>query len=478
MGEYREYLRIPGVKPLLFASTFGRLSYAMVSLAIFFQVQTITGSVGTAGLAVGLSSGLGAMTAGPRGLIVDRFAQTRPLFAFVPAYAVSCLLLAFVAQDALSAVLLSGLIGLTAPPINISIRPLWLDIVGPGPRAHGLQRGHGVPQPRDAARSRHRDAGRAERRRRSWASPIVGVSMLVGGLLLAFNSHSRAWVPEEREHGEAGLLRSPAIRFLAVEGALMGLSAGFITIGIPALATLSGEEGMAGPVMSAMGVGAIIGTLWAGAKAKDIAPANGLRASTLLFAIALLPLAFVPIGPVDDGRGAGRLGVHRPGERVLPRGHRHRPAARHGRGRPGHPVDDRGRRHGHRQRGRRASIAESVSPHLTLALGSLFAIASPILFTIGMRGVLKPATQVTADGGPRRRDNLTALRARKRLHRPPAVPIDWRHGCHRRDHRPRNPRLPWQSHGRSGGHARRRHRGPRGRAVRCLHRRVRGLGAT
>ena len=160
------------------------------------------------------------------------------------------------------------------------------------------------------------------------AIAAVGLSMLVGGLLLAFNSHSRAWVPEEREHGETGLLRSPAIRFLAVEGALMGLSAGFITIGIPALATLSGEEGMAGPVMSAMGVGAIIGTLWAGAKAKEIAPANGLRA-------AIAPVRDRPAAAglradraVDDARRAGRLGVHRPGERVLPRGRSTCPAAR------------------------------------------------------------------------------------------------------------------------------------------------------
>ena len=52
-------------------------------------------------------------------------------------------------------------------------------------------------------------------------------------------------------------------------------------------------------------------------------------------------------------------------------------------------------------------VAESVGPHLTLALGSLFALASPILFTIGMRGVLKPATPVTADAGPRRAPHLT-----------------------------------------------------------------------
>lgn len=395
MGEYREYLRIPGVRPLLLASTFGRLSYAMVSLAIFFQVQSITGSVGTAGLAVGLSSGLGAMTAGPRGLIVDRFAQTRPLFAFVPAYAVSCLLLAFMARDPLSAVLLSGLIGLTAPPINISIRPLWLDIVG----QDRVRMAYSVDT---AYHSLIMLLGPvlatlvALNVSTTLAVAAVGASMLLGGLLLAVNAHSRAWVPEAREHGEKGLMRSPAIRFLAVEGALMGLSAGFITIGIPALATVSGEQGLAGPVMAAMGVGAIIGTLWAGAKAKDIAPANGLRAATLLFALALLPLAFVPIGPWMMAVvlvawafiGPANVFYLEVIDVVRPRG---TAVAALG---TLWMIEGAGMAVGNALGG---VIAESVNPHLTLALGSLFAIASPILFTIGMRGVLKPATRATAE---------------------------------------------------------------------------------
>ena len=395
MREYREFLRIPGVGGLLFASTFGRLAYSMVSLAIFFQVQAITGSVGAAGLAVGLSAGLGAMTAGPRGLIVDRFGQTRPLLAFVPAYAISCLLLAFVAGDPVSAIVLSGLIGLTAPPINISIRPLWLDIVGQervrmaysldgayhnllqllGPVAATLIALHWSPQ---------------------LAIAMVGLSMLIGGVLLGVNPHSRAWIPEEREHGEHGLMRSPAMRLLAVEGAMMGLAVGFITIGIPALATLSGEEGMAGPAMSAMGVGAVIGSLWAGAKAKDIAPANGLRAASVLFAVALLPLAFVPMGPALIAVvlvawlfiGPANVFYLEVIDVVRPRG---TAVAALG---SLWMIEGLGMALGNAVGG---SLAESVSPHLTLALGSLFAIASPIIFTIGIRGVLKPATRVTGE---------------------------------------------------------------------------------
>lgn len=394
MDEYREFLRIPGVKPLLFASTFGRLAYSMVSLAVFFQVQSITNSVGTAGLAVGLTSGFGALTAGPRGHLVDRFGQTRPLFAFVPAYAISCLLLAFFAGGPVTAVLLSALIGLTAPPINISIRPLWQDIVGAervrmaysvDTSYHNLIMLLGPVFATLLALNVSPSSGIA----------VAGVSMLIGGLLLAFNAHSRAWIPEEREHGERGLLKSPAIRLLALEGALMGLSAGFITIGIPSLATLSGEQDLAGPVMSAMGVGAIIGTLWAGAKAKDIAPANGLRAATLLFFIALLPLPFVPIGPwmmlvvlvAWAFIGPANVFYLEVIDVVRPRG---TAVAALG---SLWMIEGLGMAIGNAIG---ASVAENVSPHATLALGVLFAVFSPIIFTIGMRGVLKEASTATA----------------------------------------------------------------------------------
>jgi predicted MFS family arabinose efflux permease len=148
--------------------------------------------------------------------------------------------------------------------------------------------------------------------------------------------------------------------------------------------------------MSAMGVGAIIGTLWAGAKAKEIAPVNGLRAATLLFAIALLPLAFVPIGPWMMAVvlvawafiGPANVFYLEVIDVVRPRG---TAVAALG---TLWMIEGAGMAVGNAVGG---VIAESVSPHLTLALGSVFALASPILFTIGMRGVLKPATRATAD---------------------------------------------------------------------------------
>lgn len=391
VGTYREFVRIPGVGPLLFASTFGRLAYAMVSLALFFQVEEITGSVATAGLAVGVSFGLSALTAGPRGLLIDRFGQTKPLYAFVPAYATSALMLAFLPQGAVSAIILAGLVGLTAPPINISIRPLWLDIVGQDRVrvAYSVDMAYanllmllGPVLATLVALSLSPRVGMA----------FVGISMLVGGLLLAVNPHSRAWIPEDRLHDEPGMLRSPAMRLLALEGACMGMGIGLVTIGIPAMATLEGQESLAGPTMAAMGVGVIIGTVWAGAKAKDIAPANGLRMATALFAVALLPLAFMPLGPWLMATvlvawmfiGPANVFYFETIDVVRPRG---TAVAALG---SLWMIEGTSAAIGQALGG---NIAVWFGPHVTLGLASIIVIASPIIFTIGIRGVLRPASK-------------------------------------------------------------------------------------
>jgi MFS family permease len=313
----------------------------------------------------------------------------------VPLYAASCLLLAFGAVDALTAVAFAALVGATAPPFNISIRPLWPDIVGQERvrMAYSVDSAYQnllvLAGPVVATLIALNLSGR-------FAVLAVGASMLIGGFLLMINPHSRAWVPEPKEVGEAGLLRSPAIRLLAAEGATMGLSAGFITIGIPTMATLSGQQGMAGPILSAMGVGAIVGSLWAGAKARQIAPAHGLRTATLLFAVALLPLAFVPIGPVMMAViliawtfiGPANVFYLEVIDVVRPRG---TAVAALG---SLWMIEGLGMAVGNALGG---TIAETVSPHLTLGLGTLFAIASPIIFTVGIRGVLKPAAKASAE---------------------------------------------------------------------------------
>ena len=39
------------------------------------------------------------------------------------------------------------------------------------------------------------------------------------------------------------------------------------------------------------------------------------------------------------------------------------------------------------------NVAVWIGPHATLALGSLFVLFSPLIFTVGIRGVLRPASK-------------------------------------------------------------------------------------
>lgn len=390
MRALGEFLRIPGVLRLLLTSTFPRLAYAMVGLAVFFSVEESTGSIATAGLAVGACTALGAITAGPRGHLVDRYGQTKPLIFFTPLYAISTLLMAFFSQGAVSAVVLSALIGVTAPPINLSVRPLWKDIVG----VERVRMAYSIDSawtnalqlvgPLIATALALSVAPRA-------ALILVSACMLAGGLLLAFNTHSRAWIPEERVEHEHGLMRSPAMRLLALEGAVMGLSVGFILIGLPAVAILGNQPDLAGWLIAAMGVGSIIGSVWAGARAHGIAPANGLRMSVALYAVFLVPLAFVPVGPwmiaivilAWTVLGPAQVFYIETVDVVRPRG---TAVAALG---SLWMIEGAATAVGNAVGG---SVAQWVGPHVTLGIAAALAVGSPLVFSYGMRRSLKPAT--------------------------------------------------------------------------------------
>lgn len=390
MHAYRRVLGMRGVRPLLLASTFPRLAYAMVSLSLFFLVEDATGSLGYAGLAVGVSSALGALTAGPRGLLVDRFGQTLPILIMTPAYALSCVALALLAHSVPTGIALAALVGVCAPPINLSIRPLWKDIVG----ADNVRTAYSLDSSwMNAVQLVGPIVATAIALRVSPTAAMLSVAgcMLIGGLLLAINPHSRDWVPEGRHEGEHGLLRSPAMRLMGVEAVAMGLSMGFVTIGIPALATAQGRQGSTGWLLAAGGLGAILGTVWAGARAHTVAPANGLRTSTLLYAIALLPLPFLPIGPAMfvvllvayAFLGPAHVYYLETIDIVRPRG---TAVAALG---ALWMIEGAASGLGNALGG---SVAQAWGPHVTLALGCLCVLGSPLVLTLGLRSALRSAT--------------------------------------------------------------------------------------
>jgi hypothetical protein len=100
------------------------MAYGMISLSIFFKVQQTTGSIAIAGLATGVNGITGATTAGLRGTLIDKFGMKIPLRVFAPSYAVLILLFSR-GNSSTQLVVFAGVLGFSAPPINLSIRPLW-----------------------------------------------------------------------------------------------------------------------------------------------------------------------------------------------------------------------------------------------------------------------------------------------------------------------------------------------------------------
>ena len=79
MKRYFDFFKTPQVVPLFLASFPARIAYGMIGLSVFFKAQQETGSIAFAGLAIGLTSVAGSLSAGVRSSIMDRYGQKWPL---------------------------------------------------------------------------------------------------------------------------------------------------------------------------------------------------------------------------------------------------------------------------------------------------------------------------------------------------------------------------------------------------------------
>ena len=290
MNRYKELLRLPHVKPLVLSAFPSRMAYGMVALSIFFKTIHETNSIPVAGLAIGLNSLSGSFTSGVRGSIIDKYGQKWPIRIFVPAY-VSMLLLLNLAHSSKSILVLAFILGFTAPPINLSVRPIWKSIV-----------------PADVLRTAYAlDTSVIN------ASMVIGpiiattlalsshpssaliacaASMLTGGIALSFNKAVHEWIPEKKESGSAPLWRHPAMLLLMFEGCFIGFGWGAFNVGVPAFATLQHVPHRTAWILSTMGVANIIGGLLGGLVSRRSSPLKAMLFTYALWFVVSIPLAF------------------------------------------------------------------------------------------------------------------------------------------------------------------------------------------
>lgn len=288
MKRYRELFGFPQVIRLGISAFPARLAYGMIGLGIFFKTEQETGSVAIAGFAIGLNSLAGSLTAGIRGSVMDKWGQKWPLRILVPAY--SALILTFNQMETSSSLLIAAFVlGITAPPINLSVRPLWKDLV---PHSY-LRTAYAFDS---AMMSSTTVVGPvvvtalALSSRPYLALDVVAALMFIGGAALALTPVSKNWIPEKKEKGQGSLLRNPVMQLLMFEGCFIGFGWGVFDVAVPAFATQEDVAHRVAWIFAAFGIANVIGGLLGGLVSKKLAPLPALRRAYLFWLIACVPI--------------------------------------------------------------------------------------------------------------------------------------------------------------------------------------------
>lgn len=289
MRRYLELLRMPNVWGLLLACFPARVAYGMVGLSIFFKAEQSTGSIAFAGLAIGLNAASGSLTAGIRGSMMDKFGQTWPLRIMVPGYAAMAFALNAMHSKPFMLIFAFAM-GLSAPPINLSVRPLWKIVV---PESYlrtayamdtAIMSAAGVVGPVIAtslALSSHP----------SLPLNICGALMLIGGGSLALTKVSRSWVPEKKGADYKPLWLHKPLQLLMIEGCFLGFGWGVFDVAVPAFTTIEKVPYLTAWIFTSMGIANIAGGLLAGLVSKRTSSLRAMRLTYGIWFFASIPMA-------------------------------------------------------------------------------------------------------------------------------------------------------------------------------------------
>ncbi len=290
MSRYSQVLSNKSGRYLLISSFPARLAYGMISLSIFFKVQQTTGSIAAAGLATGVNGITGATTAGLRGSIIDKFGMKIPLRILAPGYALLILLFAS-GTSKTELVVYAAILGFSAPPINLSIRPLW-KVTVPQDQIRtayavdtAVMNSVGVIGPLIATTV-------ALGNTPELALQLCSALIFTGGAALSLSPQLKRWKPEKKSSNDLAVWRTPAMRLLMLEGVFIGFGWGAFDIAVPAFATLEEIPHRAGIIFAIMAAGTVIGGLVAGMVSRHTSSLAAFKKLYLFWFIFSLPLAF------------------------------------------------------------------------------------------------------------------------------------------------------------------------------------------
>jgi MFS family permease len=294
-SAYKRILAIRPVRLPLLGATIGRLPFAALPLSMLLLVHGATGSFAEAGL-VNAGYSLGAAAAQPiQGRIIDRVGQTSVIVAVTTISSLALIGLVLLAESGapVSSMAASALIaGLAVPPLGISIRTLWSELVRNVSLRQSAFALDAVTVEVAFIVGPLLIAGVI-----GLASPAAGVLVnvglsVLGATLFAASRASREWRGEPHDLGVAGPLRSVGVVILMCASLGIGVAVAAIELGMTALATEHDARALAGALIAVQAAGSLAGGLAYGSRSwgRDAGRRLGLLA--LLLAVTTLPLLF------------------------------------------------------------------------------------------------------------------------------------------------------------------------------------------
>ena len=231
----------------------------------------------------------GSLTTGFRAKLLDTYGLKLPIRIFVPAYSAAIILVNASHSKALL-LTFAILLGVAAPPINLSVRPLWRSIV---PQEQ-LRTAYAIDSSSMEIASilgPFAVTALALSSHPGFALALCSLSLLLGGLSISSLRVVESWKPETRNPSEMKLFRIPGIRLLAIEGIFIGLCNGIFSIALPAFSTLRHVPHMTSVIMAVQSSTMIIGSLIAGTIGKHWTPLQAFKRNYIFWTLAIAPLA-------------------------------------------------------------------------------------------------------------------------------------------------------------------------------------------
>ncbi|MFD1933842.1 MFS transporter [Nonomuraea mangrovi] len=303
VGPYRGLFNTPGVKGFVFAGFIGRMPMSMLGIGIVLLISLITGSYATAGAVAAVTNISFAIAAPLSGRLVDRFGQGRVItpLALVNGASMAALMLCAGFRLPDWTLYVSGfVVGATSVSLGSMVRARWSHQLGGSAKLHTAFAFESVADEVIFVTGPAMVTVLA-----TMVNPFAGlivalVLMLIGTLAFAMQRGTEPPVSPVRHVGGSPIT-IPGIALLSCVYLALGAVFGSVDLITVAFAEEHGVKGAAGFLLAAFAGGSMVSGLWFGSRAWKVSLRARFVRAIAIFAVGLLPIAFIGSAPFMAG---------------------------------------------------------------------------------------------------------------------------------------------------------------------------------